>query len=204
MLETPKFQELTFEEEGHIYRLDGKEIPSVTTIMKPLSSVLYRGVDEELLNRAAQRGTAVHNAIENYIKFGIEDIADEYRGYFEAFLKWYREKDVQPIATESIVYHKTLRYAGTADMPAIVDGRIICVDFKTSASVNKMLTGIQLEAYAKAYESHGFGFDGKAILHLKANGTYSWVPYNKNDVESWGVFGALLTIYNHIRKYKRR
>lgn len=204
MIEIPSFDELAFEEERHIYKLDGMEIPSVTTIMKPLSASLYAGVDEAVLQMAADRGTAVHNAIENYLKFGIEDIDDQYRGYFDAFLKWYEEFDVKPLATESKVYHKTLRYAGTADMPAIVGRENVLIDFKTSASVNKMLTGIQLEAYAKAYESHGVYFDGKAILHLKSNGKYSWVYYDKNDFESWDVFGALMKVYNHIRKYKRR
>lgn len=204
MIEIPEFTELSFEEERHIYKLDGVEIPSVSTIMKPLSASLYDGVDDEVMRRAQERGTAVHNAIENYLKFGIVDIAEEYQGYMDAFLSWYGENDVKPLATESRVYHKTLRYAGTADMPAIVNGQVICVDFKTSSSVNKMLTGIQLEGYAKAYESHGVNFDGKAILHLKNNGKYSWVHYDKNDIESWDVFGALLKIYSHTRKYKRR
>ena len=204
MIEIPSFDELAFEEESHVYKLNGAEIPSVTTIMKPLSASLYHGVDDEVLRKAAERGTAVHNAIENYLQFGIVDIAPEYQGYMDAFLKWLEDFDVKPLATESRVYHKTLRYAGTADMPAIVNGQVICVDYKTSASVNKMLTGIQLEAYAKAYESHGIKFDGKAILHLKGNGKYSWVYYDKNDIESWEVFGALLKIQSHIRKYKRR
>lgn len=204
MIVIPEFNELTFEEEKHVYKLDGVVIPSVTTIMKPLSSAFYYGVDEEVLERARQRGTAVHNAIENYLNFGIEDIDEKYRGYLDGFLEWYREHDVKPLATESRVYHRTLRYAGTADMPAIVDGKLLCVDYKTSATVNKMLTGVQLEAYAKAYGSHGIEFDGKAILHLKNDGKFGWMPYEKNDYESWDVFGALLTIDGHIRKYKRR
>lgn len=204
MIEIPSFDELAFEEERHIYKLNGVEIPSVTTVMKPLSASLYAGVDEALLARAAERGTAVHNAIENYLKFGITDISEEYKGYFDAFLKWHEEFDARHLATESKVYHKTLRYAGTADMPALIANKKVLVDFKTSSSVNKMLTGIQLEAYAKAYESHEFEFDGKAILHLKPNGNYSWVYYDKDDFESWEVFGALMKVYNHIRKYKRR
>ena len=204
MIEIPSFDELAFEEERHVYKLNGIAVPSVTTIMKPLSASLYDGVDSALLMRAADRGTVVHNAIENYLKFGIKDIAEEYSGYLEAFLDWFKQNDVKPLATESRVYHKTLMYAGTADMPCVINDKTILVDFKTSASVNKMLTGIQLEAYAKAYESHGVYFDGKAILHLKNNGKFGWVYYDKNDYESWTVFGCLLTINSHIRKYKRR
>lgn len=202
--EIPEFDELEFEEEKHIYRLDGAYIPSVSTVMKPLSQALYYGVDDEVLNKAAMRGTAVHNAIENYVLYGIKDIDPDYEGYFRAFRDWWKETNPTCLATECRVYHKVLRYAGTADMPVVIGNEKILVDFKTSASVNKMLTGVQLEAYSKAYESHGVNFDGKAILHLKSDGKYGWNYYPKNDTESWMVFGALLTVNSHIQKYKWR
>lgn len=201
-IEVPTFDELTFEEEKHIYRLDGKYVPAVSTVMKPLSQALYKDVDEAILNKAAERGTAVHNAIENYVLYGLKDIAEDYAGYFRAFKNWWKEMQPEALATECKVYHRVLRYAGTADMPVLIDGKKILVDFKTSAGINKMLTGVQLEAYAKAYESHGFMFDGKAILHLQSSGQYKWLYYDKNDSESWEVFGALLTVHNHVQKYK--
>lgn len=201
MLEVKVFPELTFNEEAHIYRLNGHIIPSVTTIMKPLSEALYGGIDENVLNKAANRGTAVHNSIENFVKFGIEDVDPAFRGYFNGFLKWWSDCKPEPMGTECRVYHRILMYAGTADMPCILNQQSICVDFKTSAAINKMLTGIQLEAYAKAYESHGIRFDGKAIVHLKNDGTYQMEIYKPNDSESWTVFGALLTVKNYIQKF---
>lgn len=198
----PDFPELDFEEGRHIYRLNGSCIPSVTTVMRPLSNALYRDVDEAVLNMAAERGTSIHNAIENNVLYGIEDIPDEYEGYFSAYQKWVHDMSPKPLASECKVYHKVLRYAGTADLPVIIDSRKILVDFKTSATINKMLTGVQLEAYAKAYESHGYHFDGKAILHLQAKGDYQWLYYDCNDSESWIVFTSLLNVYNHIQKYK--
>lgn len=198
----PTFEELAFEDEKHIYRLNGRYLPSVTTVMRPLSQALYKDVDEQVLEEAANRGTAVHNAIENYTLYGVKDIPECYEGYFEAFRSWWKEQNPQALATECRVYHKSLLYAGTADMPVLIDGKKILVDFKTSAAVNKMLTGVQLEAYSKAYESHGVIFDGKAILHLKPTGQYQWLFYDRNDYESWEVFGALLTVHGHIQKYK--
>ena len=200
--EIPTFAELTFNEERHIYCLNDAYIPAVSTVMKPLSQALYKDVDEEVLNRAAARGTAVHNAIENYVLYGIRDIAEQYQGYFRAFREWWDKEKPEALATECRVYHRILRYAGTADMPVILNGKKILVDFKTSASINKMLTGVQLEAYSRAYESHGYEFDGKAILHLQSNGEYQWMYYDRNDSESWEVFGALLTVYNHVQKYR--
>ena len=65
-----------------------------------------------------------------------------------------------------------------------------------------MLTGVQTEAYAKAYETHGGRVDEKAILHLDKFGNYEFIEYKRNDTESWNTFNALMTIYNHIRKYQ--
>lgn len=145
-IEVPSFDELVFEEEKHIYRLNGAYVPAVSTVMKPLSQALYKDVDESILNKAAERGTAVHNAIENYVLYGLKDIDENYAGYFRAFRSWWKETQPEPLATECRVYHKVLRYAGTADMPVVIDGKKVLVDFKTSAGINKMLTGVQLEA----------------------------------------------------------
>ena len=61
----PEIPELVFEEEKHIYMLNGLEIPSVTRIMEPLSQHEYGAIDKWVLEKAANRGTAVHNSIEN-------------------------------------------------------------------------------------------------------------------------------------------
>ena len=198
----PIFPELNFDEKKHLYMLNGMILPSVTTIMKPMDNALYQGIDEEVMKTAARRGTAIHNAVENYVLYGIEDIEPRYSGYFEGFLKFWGENEPKPLATESRVYHKILRYAGTADLPCEINGEKVLIDYKTSVAVNKMLTGVQLEAYAKAYDSHGFRFNEKAIVHLKSDGTYQLVRYKANDIESWEVFSALMVVRNHIQKYK--
>ena len=198
----PVFPELNFEEKRHIYTINGQILPSVTTVMRPLDNEVYRGIDEDVMRMAADRGTAIHNAVENYVIYGIEDIEPNHRGYFDAFLRFWAENNPEPLATESRLYHKILRYAGTADLPCVIGGKRVLIDYKTSAAVNKMLTGVQLEAYAKAYGSHGFKFDEKAIVHLKNDGSYQMVRYKANDMESWEVFSSLMVVWNHIQKYK--
>ena len=200
-IEFPKVPELEFNEQRHIYKVGIEQLPSVTTIMKPLSNALYDTVDEEVLNLAARRGTAVHNSIENYLKYGIEDIVPEFSGYFMGFLKWFTKEKPEPLGMETRIYHKFLRYAGTADLPCIIGGKKVLIDYKTSSTVNKMLTGVQLEAYSKAYDSHGFQFDEKHILHLQKNGTYQVVTYQRNDMESWETFNACMVIHRHVKKY---
>lgn len=201
MMTLPSLLGLKFEEKRHVYTLDGQQLPSVTMLMRPLSAAVYKGIDEAILNRAAARGTAVHNAIENYAKFGIIDIEPEYEGYLQAYLKW--EKDYCPalIANESRAYHKQLSYAGTMDMACVIDGVVTCVDFKTSYKVEEILVRVQLEAYAKAFASHGFEMQDKIALQLKKDGSYKAFCYRGCDIEAWQIFSTLYELHGYIKKY---
>ena len=113
------------------------------------------------------------------------------------------EKKPQTIEAESKVYHKILRYAGTADLPCLLGETLMCIDFKTTASIVGMLTRVQLEAYSRAYESHGIKFGGKAIVQLSKDGTYKMESYAPGDTEAWETFGACLQLHNYIKKYRR-
>lgn len=194
----PDFNELTFNEEGHIYTLNGVEVPSVTTLMKPLSSKVYGDINQDALDKAAARGTAVHEAIETWTKYGIMDVQEEVSGYFDAFLSWWNKARPELIANEHKVYHKLLNYAGTVDMIAVVDGIPTIIDFKTSYKVQKSLCAIQLEAYQRAFESHGIQLNRRLILHMKKDGKYKEYDFFK-DSKVWSVFSALLTIDNYQR-----
>lgn len=76
---------LTFEEEGHIYRVDGKRVPSITQVIKINHPDKYKDVDEEVLKRAARLGTEMHQAIQDYEELGLESELQELIGY--KFLK---------------------------------------------------------------------------------------------------------------------
>ena len=201
-MELPKLKALTFEERDHVYRLDGNEIPSVTTLMKPLNDWVYGGIKEGVLETAAERGTSVHESCESYVLFGAEDYESEYEPYFLAFKDWWDEKKPKAIATEHRVYHKILRYAGTCDLLCEIDGKITLVDYKTTSQVNSILCAVQLEGYSKAWESQGIKIEDQMILHLQKTGKYKEHHYPRSN-ECWLVMSALLTIYNYIRKHRR-
>lgn len=198
----PKLEELTFEEASHTYRLDGLIIPSVTTVMKPLSESYYGGIDAKVLGKAANRGSAVHSAIDIYAKFGVIDIEPELEGYFEAFLAWYKDYEVKPYATETKTYNRALMYAGTVDMSCSERGVDTMADFKTTASYSPMLCGVQLEAYERAQESHGIKYQNRAIIQLKKDGTYRRHTDFPPRIECWKVFNSLLNVSGFITKYK--
>jgi len=204
MIEVPKMEGLTFDERSHIYKLNGLQIPSVTTVMRPLSNSYYGGIDENVVAAAGRRGTAVHQAIENHLKFGITDIPPEHEGYFKAFLRWMNEQEPQIAATEGRVYHKILRYAGTADILCVVGNEfLICLDFKTSSQIVDMLVRVQLEAYARAFESHRIKVTLKQVIHLQKDGTYRGKNFPGVDNEAWEVFCGLLTVQNYLKSNGR-
>ena len=200
MLVLPTFPELEFEERRHVYLLEGMEIPSVTTLMEPLSSKVYGPIDPAVLANAAAKGTAVHNAIENYLEFEIMDIADEHKGYFDAFLDWIDKYRPVIIGTEARMYHKQLRYAGTSDLICEINGQTVLVDYKTSYQVNMMLYMVQLEGYARAWESHGVKIDDRIILHLKKDGKYM-IHHSPKNAECYSVISALMTLRNYQIKF---
>lgn len=203
VLVAPELPELTFDDASHIYRLDGADIPSVSRIMEPLKDANYAGISERTLQRAANKGTSVHNTIENFIKFGIEDVCPEHKAYFDAFMAWWTEVQPVVIGSEIRIYHKLLRYGGTIDLLCYIEDKLTLIDFKTTYSVSDMTCGVQLEAYAKALESHGIKVDQKMILHLKRDGKHKPIFYPANDSLRWRVFGSLKVVYDYTKSYHK-
>ena len=82
---------------------DGK----ITEDEKPaLQEVLtYGGISKRTLENAAIKGSAVHNSIENWIKFGIDDIPSEHRGYFNGFMEWWKQYKPRVFGSEVRIYH---------------------------------------------------------------------------------------------------
>ena len=154
--------------------------------MKPLSSEVYGGVDEWVMERAAGRGTAVHNAIENWSLYGIGTSPPEYRGYF-GFLAWVHDMKPEVLGKLPALPQgpQIRRYC----RPSLHRLRgAVMVDVKTTSQLQEMLAGVQLEAYVKGlFASHSVQFDRKAILHLRRDGTYKYEPLSLRDGRLEGV-----------------
>ncbi len=198
-LEIPNLPELTFDEASHIYRLNNEIVPSVTQVMKPLTNAEYSSISEEVLNRAAERGTIVHESIENYLKFGFKDCPQEYSGYLDAFAAWYELTNPIVIGSEVRVYHKLMGYAGTLDLLCQIGEKLVLIDFKTTSKVYPKTHGVQLEAYSQALQTHGIKPDEKRILQIKKDANFKEVSFPANDTRRWRVFGALKVLYDYDR-----
>jgi len=201
MGEILNLKELEFSPDGHVYRLNGMVIPSVSKVMEPVSMSEYGVIDPMVLSRAADRGTAVHKAIENYNKYGIMDIDPMLSGYTDAYISWSEKTCPDIIANEMKFYHKLMRYAGTADLIARINGEMWLIDFKTSYKAVDKNYRVQLEAYRQGLSTHSLEIDRKAVLHLAKDGSYTLIEYPLKDSEAWTIFGACKSIYDYNNKF---
>lgn len=142
---------IKFNESTHTYTLNGKVLPSVSTILgATIFKDKYKDVDPYILQRAAQFGTGVHKAIEINDYFGLDDL--QYT-VFKRYKRLCKKHDIKPIAHEQIVY--TDKYAGTLDMIALIDNVNCLVDVKTTYHLDREYLSWQLSYYQKAYmETH--------------------------------------------------
>jgi hypothetical protein len=151
----------------HYQTPEGKDYPSVTTVLSILSEdgiAEWRArVGEEEANkishRAASRGTAVHSIIENYLN----NEEEFQKGFMPNVIQDFR--GVQPLldsrigriyAQEAALYSDHLGMAGRVDCVAEFDGVLSIIDFKTSRKPKKKewITNyfIQESAYAIMWE----------------------------------------------------
>ena len=139
--------QLLFFDQGHRYELDGVEIPSVSTILRFLSREIYSEVRQADLDRAAERGSRIHKALELLDKLGEVDADAETEPYIRAYIRFRQEHACDWTGIEKPVVNEQLRYAGTADRIGTVDGQPTIIDFKCQNSIHKSLVKAQLNGY---------------------------------------------------------
>lgn len=193
--------EIIFDEERHIYVVDGEIVPSVTQVMQPLYAARYAGIPESTLRRAADRGTQVHavcELIDGGVMPDLEPFGND-AGYVEAYLRFVDEQKPEWTDIERLVFHEEKRYAGRLDRAGLLGGKRIIADIKTSSEVHDD-AAIQMWAYR-----HALGEEGEApalvVIHLKKNGEYRVVEFPERE-EYGRIFCALLEINRWIGRHK--
>ena len=181
---------IEFKEDTHQYFIDGKEVPSVTTILNSLTD--YSFVNKELLERAANFGTAVHKATELYdqnnLDFnGLDESLLPYVEAWDMFLHDYKPEILSIEQRIASIYG----YAGTLDRYVAIDGQRFIIDIKSGTVVPKY-TGLQLSAYSQAVIEGGGKVDERYVIHLQPC-RYKVIPFNNpND---FTIFKSALNLY---------
>lgn len=166
--------------ETHQYLVDGVLIPSVTTIMKIKFGSKYNNVSKEVLERASIKGTEMHNAIEQYEKYGIETDLVELRNY--KFLKKHYKWECIDNEIPVILFIDDIPVAcGQIDEVAKIDGEYALIDFKRTSTLDKEYLTYQLNLYKIAFEQC-YGKEIKFLrgIHLR-NDVRKYIPLPINE-----------------------
>lgn len=242
-------ERLSFRDSDHTYYLEGKHIPSVTTILGNLSKpglvwwsakvgaeavkewweehalinlverLKVAQVDEEdietlynlaryqhskKLQKAATKGSLVHNAVEQFHEdfFNAERPTDERAAIaFDAFVEWWSEHGFTMVSTERKIVGRNNDYAGRMDLLCrSEDGDLYVCDMKTSNGIY-LESIVQNAAYADAVEAEM----GEPIVGTKV----LWLPEHldkmivvERDREEWQLdfkmcFEPLLQLHKY-------
>ena len=166
------------------YDVDGHNYPSVTTILgyntgdgiKKWRESVGEDVANYEMRRAAARGKATHNLIEQYIKSETpSESAVLPLGLFR-LIKPYVDQIDNVHLLEAIMYSKKLTLAGQVDCVAEYNGKLSVIDFKTSNKFKQeewvQSYFMQCTAYAIMYEElFGKHIEQIVVLIASEDGT---------------------------------
>lgn len=201
--------DIFFDPDSHLYLVDGVAVPSVTEILSPLHRS-YGKVNPSVLEYAANRGKAVHEALEAYDLGGELEATPETAPYIQAYLDWVQVYKPTWTGVEQIVFCEEGWYCGTFDrMGYLNDGKLAIVDIKTSQPTREAYVSVCLQtaAYAMAVMSESnFKVDAQTInrygLFLMKDGKYRLLDCKEfegtNHFDSNKVFTRLLVTYKTI------
>lgn len=159
---------LEFLDDEHLYIVDGIIVPSVTEILKVKFGNKYANVDGEVLKRAANEGTQVHEMIELYCKTGIvDDDCEEVRNF--DFLKKHYGFDIQRCEAPVILFDDgTPIAAGRFDLELNMDGKMGGGDIKRTSTLDKEYLTYQLNLYRiGVMQSYGVTWEFLRGIHLR-------------------------------------
>jgi hypothetical protein len=161
---------------------------------------------------AADIGTRAHKWIETYIKAKIgsldipplpeePDLIDAVKG----FLSWEQSNKVTFEASEKPVYSRKFDYCGTLDFIAVVNGKRILGDIKTSNAIYPESYYLQVAAYRYAYEEEHpeSKIDGMLIIRIPKDTKSTFEIRSVNDYQDNATaFIYAVHLYKQVSKLK--
>lgn len=188
-------------QEHTVYKIGSERIPSVTTVLGNLgwkwpallgwqAKMLRQGIDPDATKtEAGTTGTLVHLMIEAFLKntktdlsFFSDEQISKAKAAFSGFKKWYKKNDVQPLAVEEILTHRTLRYGGTIDLRCMMNEKHTLVDWKSATAIF-VDHRIQAAAYAELIRHRYKTKVDVVIVHLNKE-TGVATPHEFPDLKS--------------------
>ena len=172
---------LEYIDETHTYLYDGVILPSITQILKIKFGNKYNGVSKEVLQKASERGTQVHQAIEDYEKRNIDnpDIK-ELRNYKFLKSRFGFECLENEIPIVLFLDNKPV-CAGRIDLILKEKDQVGVADIKRTSVFDKEYVAYQTNLYRIGYQQcYGVEISFLRGLHLREDvRKYITLPINE-------------------------
>ena len=141
--------QVAFNQENHTYSLNGIALKGITGMIKSqLFPDMYKDIPQYILDKAAERGTMVHESIELFdAGFEPKETIPE----LESYKRIKRENGLTTLANEYIVTDKK-HFASAIDLVLCKGEDIILADIKTTYTLDKKYVRWQLSIYAYLFE----------------------------------------------------
>ena len=155
-----------FDAATHTYHLDGVVLQGITgTLIRRAFPDKYKDVDPEVLAEAARKGHELHEAIQNFDRFGIASDDERVKNYAE--LK--QGSGLVTVENEYLVSDNE-HYASSIDVVLEnMTGDVVLVDIKTTYTLDSASTALQLSIYKRWFEQQNEGVKVSSICAL-------WLP----------------------------
>lgn len=175
---------LEYYDTEHLYLVDGILVPSITQLLKKKFNRKYTRIAPATLQRAAEAGTAVHNAIEDYCLNGTESDLPEVRN-FKFLKKKYGFEVLENETPVILALNDEPIAAGRLDLVLKLDGKVGGADIKRVSTLDKEYLAYQLNLYRIAYrQCYGVEWEFLRGLHLREN-TRRFVDIPVNEDMAW-------------------
>ena len=177
---------LEYFEDEHLYLVDGIIVPSVTELLKGKFGSKYAGIDKGTLKRAADAGTAVHEAIERFCVDGEISELPEVRNFI-FLMKQFKFEVVENEVPVILFTGDDPVAAGRLDMTIQTADGFGIADIKRTSTLDKEYLAYQLNLYRLAYmQSYGLKVDILRGIHLRAD-VRKYVPLPINETAAWKI-----------------
>lgn len=173
---------VVFDDKQHRYFLGDKELMGITsTLIHRAFPKKYDGVDKEVLANAARMGHELHTKIEFYDNFifGTDSDINPLETFNDERIQGYaRIKSTNGLTTIANEYTVSdeQHYASQIDIVFVdSDGDICLADLKTTYTLDKSSTGLQLSIYKRFFEMQNPELPVKHIYAI-------WLPNKDHSI----------------------
>lgn len=146
---TDHAKKVVFDRVAHRYTIDGRPLSSVTRILREQGMSPFGTGEPSVVTTKMQIGTWLHNMLCLHFldRLNENSISPAMLEVLEAVKGWVKEQSLIPLAVEVPLAHSLYWYAGTPDLVAMKDDKVVVIDWKWG--VPKPMDILQLGGYVE-------------------------------------------------------